>query len=735
MEKLKKISTLLTCSTLSFVMLASTANASTPVDEHSQKVHIQIAAKDLEFSKNDLIQKFRALFPNQFTFLSDRDFQMSGGHMYPDDDTVRYSLHFSKAINGKQVHGSVGFVGEALEVEYFSYQPPNVADALFPAKVSKDEAKKIAIDFMKSIPSEEEYRFETDAYHYYPHRILTEPIRYSFTFARTKDQVAIADQQLMVTVLGNGEVVEFYRNQIRKGPVTFDDMTQAMNEKNVLQKIKDNLSVDLYYFINMDYQTGERNVDLVYQPRTRNIHALSGKWQTANGYSTELPKKTEIKKIVNEPLPPRQEGMTKEEARKLAEQILASQSDKVKLTIQSIEDMKNYNGQEVYSIHYMYMYKNGGYGSNLEINKQTGEITQHHNMSDQMLEEVGEEPDKGKPISHEEALTSAIDYLKEWTPSYLHNYAYPLEEANFDERSGVYYFSFPRIVNGIAVMGDQISVTIGPKGTLNSLSVNYTEEENWPSVDQVISEKEALAIFKDALDVKLNYTKKEETQHYDLVYAPVFQDQPFSSLNANTGKWNSLPGSANSIVVKHPWAEEELNYLLNAKILQVKDEKNFNGDASATKGEALKVIVNSLTYFYADRYGSPENQNQTFENITPEHPMYQVVEHAVRMGLIQSDQKRFDVDKPVTREELAVWYIRVLGLEQAAKHSNIYKLDIADADQVGAGYEGYVALAHSLGLLRAEKGYFKPDQEVSYAELAVTVIRLAHEMSEKRYAW
>lgn len=735
LDKLKKISTLLTCSALSFGMLASAANASTLVDEQSKKVQIQIASTEMEFSKKDLIQKFRTLFPGQFTFLSERDFQMSGGHMYPDDDTVRYQLHFSKTIDGKQIHGNIGFIGEALEVEHFSYQPPNVSDALFPAKVSKDEARKIALDFMKSIPSEEEYRLESDMYHYYPQRILTEPIRYSFSFARTKNQVAIADQQVMVTVLGNGDVVEFYKSPVRKGPVTYDEVTQALNEKDILQKIKDNLSVDLYYVINMDYQTGERSVDLVYQPRTRNVHALSGKWQMANGFTAETPKKSKVEKIVSEPLPPRQEGITKEEARKLAEKLLASQSEDVKLIIHSIEDMKNYSGQDVYSIHYMYQFANGGYGSNLEINKQTGEITQYHNMEEAILEQVGKKPNQENSISEREALSSAVRYLKEWAPSYLHQYAYPLEEASFDERSGVYYFSFPRIVNGVAVIGDQISVSIASNGSLSSLSVNNTEEANWPSVDQVISDKEALALFEKALRVKLNYVKKEEEQHYDLVYVPVFHDLPFSSLNANTGEWNNIPGSTNSIVVSHPWAEEELNYLLNTKILTIKDAKNFNGDASVSKGDALKVIINSLTYFYADRYGNPENQSQTFENIDPEHPMYQVVEHAVKMGLIQQDQKRFDVDAPVTREELAVWYVRILGLEQAAKHSKIYKLDLADADQVGAGYEGYVALVNSLGLLQAEKGYFKPNQEVSYAELAVTVIRLAHEMSEKRMVW
>ena len=41
-------------------------------------------------------------------------------------------------------------------------------------------------------------------------------------------------------------------------------------------------------------------------------------------------------------------------------------------------------------------------------------------------------------------------------------------------------------------------------------------------------------------------------------------------------------------------------------------------------------------------------------------------------------------------------------------------------------------LANSMGLLETDQNKFNPEQEVTYAELAVSTIRLAHEMSEKR---
>ena len=88
-----------------------------------------------------------------------------------------------------------------------------------------------------------------------------------------------------------------------------------------------------------------------------------------------------------------------EEAKKIAEQLLDIKSDKVKLNIQSIDEIENYNGQAVISIQYMYQYANGGTGTSLEINKNTGEIIQYNDIKSQILEQIGEKPKKENPLS------------------------------------------------------------------------------------------------------------------------------------------------------------------------------------------------------------------------------------------------------------------------------------------------------------------------------------------------
>ena len=88
----------------------------------------------------------------------------------------------------------------------------------------------------------------------------------------------------------------------------------------------------------------------------------------------------------------------------------------MKLTIESIDERKNENGKEVIIIQYMYQYANGGSGTDLVLDKQTGEIIQYHDMKSEVLKQLGEEPKSVKPLSNTKALNQAIKYLKEFSP-------------------------------------------------------------------------------------------------------------------------------------------------------------------------------------------------------------------------------------------------------------------------------------------------------------------------------
>jgi len=728
--KFKKLGIILTSTAFSVGVLSPMAQASANVKDSTERIEIQVASTETKVTKSTLIKKFRELFPEKFNFLTDNDFYTGRGHYYNDDKTIRYELSFNKTVNGKDVYGSITLRGDDLELEQFYYQPANVADALYPAKYSKEDAKIIAQDFLNKFPNTAGYKLQDNEndydYGYNFTRPLSEPISYSFSYAPTHNGVTISDHYITINVLANGEIVNVYHSSDVSKKATFDSLEQKKSEADVLAQIRENFAVELRYIVNYDYQTEKPTVKLVYVPTSSfyGVHAVTGNWQTANGF-VQTPRVKSLEKLSSEQLAPRNSGMTLEEVEEFAKSFLKVDPEKATLHIDMIDERENENGDTLYSVNYSYQYDNGGYGTSFEINKATGEITQYHDISRDFLSS----DKKSEKITRDAALTKAIDYLKEWAPSYIHNYAKPLDDINYDY-GNQYGFAFPRVVNGIAVSGDEIYVSVGTDGSLRSLNINQQKIDNWPSVSKAVAADQVKETFSEALKVKLQYTKqKEDSTNYDLVYTPTYEGSIFNQIDATTGKWVNSAEDTNKAQISHPTAADELNYLLAQNVLEVKDPASFNADTTVTKGEALKIMLKSLTYGYFGSYGNEEETYQSFTNIDPKHPLFAVVEQAVRMGVLQQADE-FAVDAKLTRQELAEWYIRVLRLESAAKHSDIYKLNFADAGSIDPAYAGYVALASAMGLIDAQQNNFNATADVSYADLAVSTIRLARAIHE-----
>ena len=68
------------------------------------------------------------------------------------------------------------------------------------------------------------------------------------------------------------------------------------------------------------------------------VHALTGQWQTTNGFSTQVPKTKRAEKISSQQLPPRKSGMTVAEVEEFAKNLLKVDEDKAKLTIDMVDE-------------------------------------------------------------------------------------------------------------------------------------------------------------------------------------------------------------------------------------------------------------------------------------------------------------------------------------------------------------------------------------------------------------
>ncbi len=730
MVVLKKASVLLSATALSIGLLAPVASATT-VDERMERLPIQVAQTNAKVTKQDLINRMKELFPTEFSNLTEKDFYMNTGYSYPGDSTVRYELSFSKQLKDQYVYGNLIFAGADLQLEHFYYQPPETKEAFFPAKVSESEAQKIADKMVKQLASAAGYQLSTTDDIYTPSN-LTQPVQYTFTYRKAEGDIPVADRYLQVTVQGDGQLIAFYNSGTKKGNFTYDDASKKQDTTAVQTKVQDAIEAQLFYLLTPNYHTGGAEAKLVYRPSSQivsGVHAVSGDWVTLDGLSASLPKEQKITPIAPQPLPPRQPDITEDQAEQLALSFLQTEIPGVTLTIDSIYETTSYTGKQVYMIQYNYEYAGENIGTTLSIDKATGEIIEYYNIKYDLAAQMKEDQKKGT-LSQKDALQQAVDSIKKWAPSYANEYAMPVAEAHYFEHNDSYYFSFPRIVNGLAVEGDQITVNIGAAGDLLGLSIMTYSDVKWPTVADVVSKEEATKQLKESLSLQLQYMNIPNVgndEHYSLIYQPLFKENSYSMIDAKTGKWLSSNEKEEYPAVEHPTAAQELNHLIRMGALEV--DENFNPDAAISKGEALKVLMKSLTYSY-DYYPQGELESKFFDNIQPTDELYPLMMAAVAIGILGESDKGLKADAKLSREEVAKWAVRMLNLEAAAKHGDIYQLGYTDAAKVSSDKRGYVALAYAMGLLNAENNQANPQQEMTYAELAKMTVLLANEMKE-----
>ncbi|WP_025025422.1 PepSY1/2 domain-containing protein [Caldalkalibacillus mannanilyticus] len=759
--KFKKLGALTLTAAIAMSAVAPAAYAETVANPSSsvKETVVETIEKDPEIQaelldnvpKDKMIKRINEIFPDQFTFLEESDFRVDSERYYYyggfKDEVERYSLSFDKEISrGKYVHGSFGFVGSELKLSHFYYTGKDVKEAYYPAKVNQDQAQEIAQTFINKVTSGAKYEVVESPYYYdSTNKTLTEPIRYNFSFERNQNGVPVRGLGGHVEVLGNGEIVGFWAGDDGQ-KVTFEPKRSLIGEEKALEQIKEKLNLELRYVSDYDYRKNETNLYLSYVPvpGIGGVQATSGKWYVDGKFVDELPGVEKVKMLTETKKDVKTKAITLKEAKAMAEELLKTDEEGMKLVVHGVHEYTNHMNKTVYSVDYMYESANHGYGGSLEISKDTGEILSYHNYNFRHFEPGAKEPEV--KVSYEEALEKAVKYVEKYAPAAMHKYAYPTMKLERDEYSNGYHISFPRVENGIEFLGDGITVSISAEdGSLQSFYNSTGDYKEIPSPDKAVDLEVAKSAFFENLELKLVYANewsKDKMNDYKLVYEMNYSPTPFGGyFDAVTGEWKA-PSFAPEVkevtekpVIKHAWAENELNFMLEAKILTIKDKENFNPDAVVSKGDALEILMKSLTRFWEGEmpYFRGEEPKATFDNIGVDHPLFTVVERAVQMGILDRDATTFDLDAKLTREELASWYVKALRLNEAAKHSQIYHVDFKDADKIDPKYKGHVALASAFGILTGANEKFSPTQEVTLAQMAVATFRMANTINTINY--
>lgn len=733
-DTMKKWTSMLSMSAVALSLFAggvvADANSTTPVNEERQQIFVAIT--DEQVTKEKLISKLKSVLPEMFNSFSNSDFNMSTmSHHYADDLTTRYELSYTKMINNKMTSGSITFIGDALDIESISMYPNSSKDALFPGKITEQQAKTIATDFVKKVSGSSDFMIASEVPSYYSTRSITEPITYTYSFVKTEKNIPIQDQGIYVSILGDGNVQYYAQYSMQPKRQVFEDTANVLAKDAAVTKLKDEMKLTLQYAYDYMSYSATPKVSLVYVPATNfnGLHAKTGKWHNYLGETTQTQLKP-ISPIVNQPLQ-QAKSMTIEEAKERAKKLVESRSNGEKFTIDSAYEHE-YNGTSVISISYSYRINNSSHSTSIEFNKNTGELTNFYDLSDSLL--LADVPEDTTPrLAEDKVVEIALAYAKEFAPASVHEYSKPIHDISYNEEDKTHHVSFPRIKNGLVVNGDNISVSINNKGELKSYYRNYLQIEEWPELTTAIPLEKAQEKFHAALGAKLVYsTVQNEEGKYELLYVPTINNEQLYQMDAATGEFLTAYGALKKETITHKTAEKELNYLIQAGAIDVKNAKDFNADKAISQGEALKTIVKSIGYFYegySHYYG--QNTSSTFELIPTDHPYYAVVESAYRMGMIRADDQ-LAIDQNVTKEQVAVWFIRALGLEQAAKQTDLFNVTFADAAEITPANVGYVALSSALDLQKLSQNNFHPKKDVSYADLAVSIIDLAYAIADKQ---
>ena len=84
----------------------------------------------------------------------------------------------------------------------------------------------------------------------------------------------------------------------------------------------------------------------------------------------------------------------------------------------------------------------------------------------------------------------------------------------------------------------------------------------------------------------------------------------------------------------------------------------------------------------------------------------------------------FAPDKPLDRKTLAAWLVNAARYGEVAGIPNRITSPFTDLETLSVREQNYIGLAYGLGLMRGDGiGKFRPDDPVTWEELAAAVIR------------
>lgn len=653
---------------------------------------------------------------------------------YEGDGNKTWYLTWISSTNGSITVNVNADTGEITG--YSFYKPDNSSNSVIP-KYSRDDAKKVAVDFLnKVIPEKfkETKEQESDDYLGLSPKIAYSNA-YSFNFAQVVNGITFGGNHITIEVNKNTlEVQSYYLTW--NDNYNFPDPKLAISKDKAIEIYKNNNSLRLQY--NVVYKDVYGNNDpkpqaiLVYTlVNNQPIDAISGTVLPQNYYGPMIggtggmsTKSADSQSVLSPEEQKAVDDISKYISKDKAIQIV---KEKLPFTIGSQYNLtssnlfKNSSNSDSAIWDFGWSYSDGNSYNYItaSVDATTGELMTFTRNDSSENNVQGKTPKYTK----DQLKGIAEEYLTKIQPDKFKQMEYQDVPTSPYDKSPYMSFNYVYMANGIQCPFDSIYIGVN-KYTGDIVSYNYSWINlNLPDSKNLISLDNAYdTLFKNS-DLQLTYIiyyapdKVYDTPPQDVKL--VYQLNNFNGLiDAKTGDYVDFSGNpiekdkSNQFTdIAGNWAEKDILLLLQYGIVDGKDGKYMPNDYILQK-DFIKMLVKS-SQPNSIIIPLSSNDDENYENY------YNV---AINNKIITESEKK--PDSKVTRQEAAKFIVRSLGLKYIADINDIYTLDfLKDANSVDSSLKGYVAIAYGLNLMKGNNGYFNPNGDLTRAEAASILVR------------
>ncbi|MBB3108893.1 hypothetical protein FHS18_000945 [Paenibacillus phyllosphaerae] len=162
------------------------------------------------------------------------------------------------------------------------------------------------------------------------------------------------------------------------------------------------------------------------------------------------------------------------------------------------------------------------------------------------------------------------------------------------------------------------------------------------------------------------------------------------------------------------WAQDALLQLKQSGIMEGDDQGNFRPADRLTRAEFASVLAKLL--------GLPivEGEVSAFTDVPKSSWAQKYIAQVSKLGLMNGNGSSFRPQDPISREEVAVTLVRVLGVD-AEGYGN--KLAVTDADDISNWAKDAVQYLLEAGIMQGNGTGFEPKRSAARQEIAVIIAK------------